>query len=111
MPIYEYECLACGEVQSNVVLGSAHAVEPPCPRCHSTEVKRVMSAFSVHTSEASRLSRFDTHSARDDSYYKDSRNVGFWAKKRAQEMGLNLGAKFDETVEAARSGKLIKDMV
>ena len=38
------------------------------------------------------------------------RNVGLWAKKRAKEMGVNLGAQFDETVEKARSGKLIKDL-
>jgi hypothetical protein len=38
------------------------------------------------------------------------RNVGMWAKKRAQQMGVDLGPKFDETVEKARSGKLIKDM-
>jgi len=61
-------------------------------------------------SEAARLSNFDTNRARDDAFYRDSRNVGLWAKKRAQEMGVNLGSKFDETVEQARSGKLIKDL-
>ena len=34
-----------------------------------------------------------------------------WAKKRAQQMGVNLGPKFDETVEKARTGILIKDMI
>jgi hypothetical protein len=34
-----------------------------------------------------------------------------WAKKRAQEMGVDLGAKFEETVESARSGKLTKDAI
>ncbi len=69
-----------------------------------------MSSFAVVESESSRLANFDTAKSRDDSYYSDSRNVGMWAKKRAQQMGVDLGPKFDETVEKARTGKLIKDM-
>jgi len=33
-----------------------------------------------------------------------------WAKKRAKQMGVDLGPKFEETVEKARTGKLIKEM-
>jgi hypothetical protein len=69
-----------------------------------------MSSFAVVESETSRLANFDTGQSRDDSCYRDGRNVGMWAKKRAQQMGVDLGPKFDETVEKARSGKLIKDM-
>jgi len=69
-----------------------------------------MSSFSVAFSEASRLDAFDTSKPRDESFYRDSRNVGLWAKKRAREMGADLGPGFDATVEKARSGKLIKDM-
>ena len=70
-----------------------------------------MSCFAVVESEASRLSRFDPGKSRDESFYKDSRNVGLWAKKRAQQMGVDLGPKFDATVEKARSGKLVKDLL
>lgn len=69
-----------------------------------------MSSFAMVQSEASRLADFDASKPRDDSFYKDSRNVGLWAKKRAKEMGVDLGSKFDATVEKARSGKLIKEM-
>jgi hypothetical protein len=69
-----------------------------------------MSSFAVMESEAARLNNLDTGKPRDESFYRDSRNVGLWAKKRAQELGVDLGSKFDETVEQARSGKLIKDM-
>jgi len=69
-----------------------------------------MSSFAVVESESSRLSNFDTSTPRDESFYKDSRNVGMWAKKRARQMGVDLGDKFESTVEKARSGKLIKDM-
>jgi hypothetical protein len=69
-----------------------------------------MSSFAVVESEGARLNNFDTAKQRDESFYRDSRNVGLWAKKRARELGVDLGSKFDDTVEQARSGKLIKDM-
>jgi len=64
----------------------------------------------VVESEASRLQSFDTSKPRDETFYRDSRNVGLWAKKRAKEMGVDLGSQFESTVEKARSGKLIKEM-
>jgi hypothetical protein len=73
-------------------------------------MRRVMSSFAVHESETSRLAGFDTKAQRGEEFYKNSRNVGMWAKKRAKEMGVDLGSKFDETVEKARTGRLIKDM-
>ena len=110
MPIFEFECLACGAQGSYIVIGSRRMVRPACAECKSKRTRRVLSPFAVHQTEASRLDSFDTRSTRGDAYYKDSRNVGLWAKKRAKEMGVDLGSKFDETVEKARTGKLIKDI-
>jgi hypothetical protein len=70
-----------------------------------------MSSFTMVYSVASRFTDFDPSKPRDESFYRDSRNVGLWARKRARQMGVDLGPKFDETVEKARSGKLIKDMM
>ena len=111
MPIYEYECAACTKVSSHVVMGSRRRVRLACPACGASRLKRVMSSFAVVASETSRLAEFDTSRPRDESFYRDSRNVGLWAKKRAKEMGADLGGKFEETVEKARSGKLIKEMM
>lgn len=109
MPIYEYECTQCGRIGSHVVIGTRRAARPSCTYCGSKRTRRVMSSFAVVESESSRLSGFETGRPRDESFYRDSRNVGLWAKKRAKEMGVDLGPKFDETVEKARSGKLIKE--
>jgi len=111
MPIYEYECGACERIASHVIIGTRRRSRPACPHCGSSRTKRVMSSFAVVASEASRLDGFDTSKPRDESFYKDSRNVGLWAKKRAQQMGVDLGPQFDATVEKARSGKLIKEML
>jgi hypothetical protein len=52
----------------------------------------------------------DTDKPRDDAFYKDSRNIGLWAKKRARELGADLGEGFEETVEKARTGKFLDDL-
>ncbi len=110
MPIYEYECVKCGRIGSHVIIGTRRVAHPSCAYCGAKRMRRVMSSFAVVESESSRLAGFDTGVPRGESFYQDSRNVGLWAKKRAREMGVDLGPKFDETVEKARSGKLIKEM-
>lgn len=111
MPIYEYECARCERISSHVVLGTKRKARIECPHCGSARTRRVMSSFAVVETESSRLANFDTSKPRDDSFYRDSRNVGLWAKKRAKELGADLGEKFEATVEKARSGKLAKEII
>ncbi len=108
MPIYEYRCEACGQVTSQLILKPATAATPPCKACASPKTHRVLSGFAYHRTEASRLADVDTRAPRGPEFYKDSRNVGLWAKKRARELGVELGPRFDETVEKARTGKILE---
>ena len=111
MPIYEYHCRACGKNQSHLFLTQREATARPlCQQCGARKLTRLLSRFAYHQTEASRLNDFDTSAPRDESFYRDSRNVGVWAKKRAREMGVDLGTQFDETVEKARSGKILDDL-
>ena len=110
MPIYEYRCDACGRVTSQLVLKPAEETPPACRACTSLYTRRVMSSFSYHRSEASRLAAFDPSASPGPDFYQDSRNVGLWAKKRAQNLGVDLGSQFEETVEKARTGKILDDM-
>ncbi len=110
MPIYEYRCEACGRVTSQLVLKPTEETSPACRVCASLQTRRVMSRFSHHRSEASRLAAFDPGVSQGPDFYQDSRNVGLWAKKRAQDMGVDLGSQFEETVEKARTGKILDDM-
>jgi hypothetical protein len=80
-----------------------------CKYCHSPNLTRLVSSFSVHQTEESRLAGFDTSKPRGDEFYKDSRNVGLWAKKRMKEMGVDLGSKMDEIVEKGRTGKILEE--
>ena len=44
MPIYEYECRACGHRFEQLIL---HASTPECPSCQSHDLERLISLFAV----------------------------------------------------------------
>ncbi len=110
MPIYEYCCQDCEREMSFLFLSSKATAQLQCKYCGSQQLTRLLSRFAYHHSEASRLKDFDTSETQGESFYRDSRNVGLWAKKRAQEMGVDLGSQFEKTVEKARSGKILDDL-
>jgi hypothetical protein len=56
------------------------------------------------------MAEFDPKAPKGNSFYNDDRNVGLWAQKRLNQLGVDLGPKFDETLEKARSGKILDDM-
>ncbi len=109
MPIYEYRCNECGREFSRLLLTSEEKKHPRCKFCHGKKLTRLLSRFAVHQTEESRLSAFDPSKPQGDGFYKDSRNVGLWAKKRMKGMGVDLGPKMDEIVEKGRSGKILDD--
>jgi hypothetical protein len=55
------------------------------------------------------LSNFDPLKPKGDEFYKDTRNIGLWAKKKMRESGIDLGSKMDEIVERGRTGKILED--
>ena len=109
MPIYEYRCNHCQREFSQMFLNPRKINQVKCKYCQGTDLTKLISSFSVHQTEESRLAHFDTSRARGDDFYKDSRNVGLWAKKRMREMGVDLGSKMDEIVEKGRTGKILDD--
>ena len=82
-----------------------------CPECGGKDLKKLISRVAYHVSEKDRIESFDPNSPKDDSFYKDSRNIGLSAKKRAQQMGINLGSGFEDRLEKLRTdpGSVIKD--
>jgi putative FmdB family regulatory protein len=109
MPIYEYRCNQCNREFGQLFLNSREADNVRCKYCNGRSLRRLVSSFSVHQTEESRLASFDTSKPQGDAYYKDSRNVGLWAKKRMRELGVDLGPKMDEIVERGRTGKILED--
>jgi hypothetical protein len=82
-----------------------------CPNCGGRKLKKLISRVAYHVSESDRLAAFDPKATQSDSYYKDTRNIGLAAKKRAQQMGVDLGSSFEEKVDKLRRdpGSVIRD--
>ena len=111
MPIYEYRCNQCQRNTSVLVRSLSSPPTPTCEFCGGSDLMRVMSRFAYHRSEADRLAEVDTSGPAGEDYYRDSRNVGLWAKKRAKELGVDdvLKPQFDEIVDNAHAK--VKDML
>ena len=111
MPIYEYDCVACGWRFQRLVMKEAEEKELLCPKCGKRKKKRLISRVAYHVSEQDRLTAFNPTDAKEDAFFKDSRNIGLAAKKRAKKMGVDLGAGFEEKLEKLRTdpGSVIRD--
>jgi putative FmdB family regulatory protein len=44
VPLYDYECLACGERFEALVRNS---ITPPCPGCQGSNLRQLISLFAV----------------------------------------------------------------
>ncbi len=103
MPIYEYECTACKRIFSTLLLKRDEEAQVRCDRCGSSELQRLISRVSYHMSQADRLAGFDPSAKQPDSFYRDSRNIGLNAQKKARQMGVDLGPSFEAKLEKVRS--------
>ena len=60
MPVYEYECAACGARFSRYFKTQSAAAAPvACERCGAPDARRALSAFQVHQTVKSQLERLD----------------------------------------------------
>ena len=111
MPIYEYECRSCDKIFQSLIMKQEHEEKLVCPECGGSKLKKLISRVAYHVSEQARLDGFDPGASKSDSFYKDSRNIGLHAKKRAQQMGVDLGKGFEDKLEKLRTdpGSVIKD--
>lgn len=46
MPIYEFRCTKCGNIQEFLLTGSSQEIELQCKECQGEEMERVMSTVS-----------------------------------------------------------------
>jgi putative FmdB family regulatory protein len=111
MPIYEYECLSCECRFQSLVMKESEEKKLLCPKCGKGKKRRLISRVAYHVSEQDRLAGYSPADAKGDSFFKDSRNIGLAAKKRARQMGVDLGTGFEEKLEKLRSdpGSVIRD--
>jgi putative FmdB family regulatory protein len=46
MPIYEFRCTRCGNIQEFLVSGSSEQIEMKCKECRGDELERILSRVS-----------------------------------------------------------------
>ncbi|MBW2193938.1 MAG: zinc ribbon domain-containing protein [Deltaproteobacteria bacterium] len=107
MPIYEYRCESCNGTMSALILKPDEEKNLSCRHCRSLQIVRILSSCSVHKTDAQRVAEFDPKAPKGNGFYNDDRNVGLWAQKRLDQLGVDLGPQFDETLEKARSSKIL----
>ncbi|MCF8129058.1 MAG: zinc ribbon domain-containing protein [Deltaproteobacteria bacterium] len=103
MPIFEYECQSCMCQFQSLIMKTEEAESIACPDCGKTELRKLVSRVAYHQSEKDRIDSYDPSARQSDSFMKDTRNIGLHAKKRAKEMGVDLGGGFDAKVEKLRT--------
>jgi putative FmdB family regulatory protein len=103
MPIFEYECQNCLCQFQCLIMKADEAERLICPDCGKPHLKRLVSRVAYHQSEKDRIDSYDPSARQSDSFMKDTRNIGLHAKKRAKEMGVDLGGGFDAKVEKLRT--------
>ncbi len=103
MPIYEYQCLRCSNEFQELILKAEEEKSVCCPVCRGRSIKRIMSRVAYQVSEGDRLAAYDPSARQSDSFYRDSRNIGLHAEKRAKELGVDLGQGFHEKLEKLRT--------
>jgi putative FmdB family regulatory protein len=111
MPLYEYECESCGRTFQSLILKREEEKALKCPECGGADLKRLISRVAYHVSQSDRLSAYDPTARQSDSFYRDSRNIGLSAQKRAKQMGVDLGTSFNEKIEKLRTdpSSVLKD--
>ena len=105
MPIYEFRCRRCGRLSAILTKAVGASYEARCRHCGSQEISRLVSTFAVHKSEATILAEHGSE-PRSLEDYRDPRQIGRWAERRLQEMGMELPQQAREMIQAAREGEL-----
>lgn len=108
MPIYEYRCSGCDKLNSVFIRSFAladDAPSPKCSRCGGSDLRKLVSRFSVARSEEARLDSLADMTQYADIDPDDPKSVTRFAKKLGTELGEDLGDDFHEAIEQVESGK------
>jgi putative FmdB family regulatory protein len=107
MPVYEFNCNACGARISVFVRSMSSPVRGKCERCGSPDLRRLVSRFAVISAGGGLDSLDDDAFAGMDE--NDPRAMAAWARRMRAEMGDEAGPEFDDMVERLERGESLDD--
>lgn len=99
MPLFEYRCEDCNRKFTLLVGMIAQQRKQECPKCNSTNLRKLISRFRVARSEEDILESVADPSSLGDP--EDPKAMASWMRRVSREMGEDLGDDFDELVEEA----------
>lgn len=102
MPIYEYRCAACSKVSSILVRSPKTAAKPACQHCGSKQLKKLISAAARRKSVSDVINEYGAPNPGEA--YRDPRQIGQWAEKRFEQMGVEMPESSRKLIDAARDG-------
>jgi putative FmdB family regulatory protein len=111
MPIYEYECSACGGLVSILVNRHEDPRGLACDACGSQDLRRIISPVNFHLPQGDRLSSYAPGAEKNESFYRDSRNIGLRAEQMLKKAGVDPGDAFKAKLDNLRSdpSRILKD--
>jgi putative FmdB family regulatory protein len=105
MPIYQYDCAACGR-RVDVFFRSVRSVGPAsCPECGSAELTRVVSQFARARSERERVDSIDVNQELGRLESGDVAGFSRWARRVGREYDGELGSQFSALADKADAGE------
>lgn len=105
MPIYEYQCKACGQ-QSSLLFATISKVEkkPHCPHCNSVRLSRLLS-----TPARIRVNRSASESSGNLQRVEPRKAVEHVARSY-DDAGIDPGRGFEEVVKRVRADDSPEDL-
>ena len=107
MPIYEYDCLDCRRRVSVFfrTFGEADDAAATCPRCHGSNLRRLVSRVTVLRSQESRMDNLADESLLSGLEKEDPRALANMMRKMSDEMGEPLEPEMHEVVQRLERGE------
>lgn len=95
MPIYEYRCEDCQQVNSVLIYSWSESRERACTRCSGTNLNRLVSQFSMRRSWGESLNWAPSGETLRDVNEDDPRSIDRFMGRIKQEMGGQVTSDFE----------------
>lgn len=116
MPIFEYQCPACGKAASFLVRNTAAHRPPACPTCGKRGMARLLSRFAAPRGGAQQADRDDAGpesgdigmpggSSMEGLDENDPRSLGRMMRAMAAETGETMEPEMEEVCRRLESGE------